>query len=166
MAQKKSTRRALPTKPGRLIALALICLLFLSLSLTWLLSGWQRQARQPGLEKNYNQFVADLQAQKIRQVEMYNDLLYVQTEGERYLVRNVSEDYTIRLLLAKKVPLVGIPQAPVNPSFLSRAAYILALLLPYFILGAIVLAMVGAVSHAAQPELPTESEKKEAENLV
>ncbi|HBM97756.1 TPA: hypothetical protein DD394_09895 [bacterium UBP9_UBA11836] len=147
----------------KIIGLSIVVLALLSFCLTLAMASWHRRAQSPALEKNYNQFVKEVKSGNIASVEMYRDVLYVKSKEEAYFVRSVSDNYTIDLLLKYKVPLAGIEQPSGSYSGRAQIAYIIALLIPYFILGAIVFVMVRAVSGAAKVEETdddTSSEKK------
>ncbi len=136
----------------KIIGLSIVVLAILSFCLTLAIASWHRRAGSPTLEKNYNQFVQEVKDGHIVSVEMYRDVLYVKNKEKAYFVRSVSDNYTIDLLLKYNVPLTGIEQYSSSYSNRAQIAYIIALLVPYFILGAIVFVMVRAVSGAAKME--------------
>lgn len=149
-SKKKHNKGKMPLP--KIIGLSIVVLALLSFCLTLAMASWHRRAQSPALEKNYNQFVAEVKSGDITSVEMYRDVLYVKNKEEAYFVRSVSDNYTIDLLLKYKVPLTGIEQPSGSYSSRAQIAYIIALLVPYFILGAIVFVMVRAVSGAAKIE--------------
>lgn len=156
---KKNYRKSKVPLP-KIIGLAIVVLALLSFCLTLAMASWHRRANSPALEKNYNQFVEEVKNGQISSVEMYRDVLYVKNREGAYFVRSVSDNYTVDLLLKYKVPLTGIEQPSGAYSSRAQIAYIIALLIPYFILGAIVFVMVRAVSGAAKLEDTDDEEKK------
>ena len=148
--KKKYRKNKIPLP--KIIGLAIVVLALLSFCLTLAMASWHRRADSPALEKNYNQFVEEVKSGQVTSVEMYRDVLYVKNKEGRYSVRSVSDNYTVDLLLKYKVPLTGIEQPSGAYSSRAQIAYIIALLIPYFILGAIVFIMVKAVSGAAKLE--------------
>ncbi|MGM9991318.1 MAG: ATP-dependent metallopeptidase FtsH/Yme1/Tma family protein [Candidatus Bruticola sp.] len=136
----------------KIICLAIVLLALLSFGLTWIVAGWQRRAEAPTVEKTYSQFVEDVKNGEVASVQMYKDLIYADGREGRYLVRNVSDSYTVDMLLKFKVPLKGIEQPSGAISSRAQAAYLMAMLVPYFILGAVVFVMVRAVSGAAEQD--------------
>ena len=161
VSKKKYYKGKMPLP--KIIGLSIGVLALLSFCLTLAMASWHRRAQSPALEKNYNQFVQEVKKGTVASVEMYRDVLYVKGKEESYFVRSVSDNYTIDLLLKYKVPLSGIEQPSGSYGDRAQIAYIIALLLPYFILGAIVFVMVRAVSGAAKvddAEDDTPNEKK------
>lgn len=150
VAKKNSYKGKVPLP--KIIGLSIVVLALLSFCLTLAMASWHRRAESPALEKNYNQFVEEVKNGKVASVDMYRDVLYVKNKEEAYFVRSVSDSYTIDLLLKYKVPLTGIEQPSGAYGSRAQIAYIIALLVPYFILGAIVFVMVRAVSGAAKME--------------
>ncbi len=158
-SKKKHNKGKMPLP--KIIGLSIVVLALLSFCLTLAMASWHRRAQSPALEKNYNQFVNEVKSGNVASVEMYRDVLYVKNKEEAYFVRSVSDNYTIDLLLKYKVPLTGIEQPSGSYSSRAQIAYIIALLVPYFVLGAIVFIMVRAVSGAAKIEDAEDDAKSE-----
>ncbi|MGM9998640.1 MAG: ATP-dependent metallopeptidase FtsH/Yme1/Tma family protein [Candidatus Bruticola sp.] len=152
MAAIYKNRRSGKVSLPKIIGLTIVLLALLSFALTWIVAGWQRRAEAPTVEKTYSQFVEDVKKGQVVSVQMYEDLIYAESREGRYLVRSVSDSYTVDMLLKFKIPLTGIEQPSGAFSSRAQAAYLMAMLVPYFILGAVVFVMVRAVSDASESE--------------
>ncbi|MGI5843339.1 MAG: zinc ribbon domain-containing protein [Candidatus Xenobium sp.] len=127
------------------VSMALVALLLLA----GLASGRSTVVR-PSQTRTFDAFTQSVRDSEVQRVQMYRDTLYVTPrEGPTYLVQDVSPDFTIGLLFKYQVPLEGIPQ-PRTPGPILGAGVLIAILLPYLLLGWLTVMMVRAANGAAK----------------
>lgn len=147
--EKKGTRRVGLGSPAILVP-AVVAMVLLAVLLLAGLSGNQGTVATPSQSRTYDVFAQSVRDMEVQRVRMYRDTLHVTPqEGPAYLVQDVSPDFTIGLLTKYRVPLEGIPQ-PRTPGPMLGAGVLVAVLLPYLLLGWLTVMMVRAAAGAAQ----------------
>lgn len=137
-------------KSPRVLMPALICLVVSAVFMVWGATSLRSSVPRPSVVHTYSDFASLVAQRQVASVEMYRDSLHVQgKDGQLYFVQDVSPEYTIALLLKNRIPLTGLPQPGIGGSLVTISA-MLAILLPYGVLVWIVIAMLGAVSGAAE----------------
>gem|GEM_PF-2412466 len=147
--EKKGGRRVGLGSPAILIP-AVVAMVLVAVLLVAGLSGGQGTVARPSQTRTFDAFAQSVRDMEVQRVQMYRDTLYVTPqEGPTYLVQDVSPDFTIGLLTKYRVPLEGLPQ-PRMAGPLLGAGVLVAVLLPYLLLGWLTVMMVRAAVGAAE----------------
>lgn len=150
--RKNSRSGKVGLKSPQVLIPAILCLLLAAFLVTWAVGTHRASVPRPSQVKTYDQFAADIKQKHVTSVQMYREALHVTTkDGRRYFVQDISPDYTVNMLLRHKITLSGLEQ-PSRPGVTMWAGAVIALLIPYLLLGYVIVAMTSAVSHAALPE--------------
>jgi len=146
--EKKGGNRLGLGSPAILIP-AVVAMVLVAVLLVAGLSGGQGTVARPAQTQTFDAFAQSVRDMEVQRVQMYRDTLYVTPqEGPTYLVQDVSPDFTIGLLTKYRVPLEGLPQ-PRAAGPLLGAGVLVAVLLPYLLLGWLTVMMVRAAVGAA-----------------
>lgn len=155
--EKRGPRKVALTSPQILVP-AVVGLALVAILLVAGLAGGRPTLPRPSETRSYDAFSQAVREFEVEGVQMYRDTLYVTPRGgPPYLVQDVSPDYTITLLTKYKVPLQGIAQPSAATPMLG-AGVLVAVMLPYLLLGWLTVMMVRAASGAANvdPDAYTE----------
>lgn len=147
--EKKGGRRVGLGSPAILVP-AVVAMVLVALLLVAGLASGQGTVVRPSQARTFDAFAQSVRDMEVQRVQMYRDTLYVTPqEGPTYLVQDVSPDFTIGLLTKYRVPLEGIPQSR-TPGPMLGAGVLVAVLLPYLLLGWLTVMMVRAAVGAAE----------------
>ncbi len=146
--ENKGKRQVALASP-RILIPAVVAMVLVAFLLVPNLSAGRTTVSRPSETRAYDAFAQAVREMDVQGVQMYRDTLYVTPlEGAPYLVQDVSPEYTIGLLTKYRVPLQGIPQPPTSGPMLG-AGVLVALLLPYLLLGWLTVMLVRAAAGAA-----------------
>ncbi len=142
-------RRQVALASPRVLVPAVVAMVLVALLLVPHLASGRVTVPRPGQTRTYDAFAQAVRAMDVRGVQMYRDTLYVTPlQGAPYLVQDVSPEFTIGLLTRYRIPVQGIPQPP-TPGPILGFGVLVALLLPYLLLGWLTVMLVRAAGGAA-----------------
>ncbi len=151
-------RRQVALASPRILVPAVVAMVLVALLLLPGLSSGRSAVPRPGKARTYDAFAQSVREMDVRGVQMYRDTLYVTPpQGAPYLVQDVSPEFTIGLLTKYRIPLQGIPQ-PTSPGPILGVGVLVALLLPYLLLGWLTVMLVRAATGAADVDPEAHSE--------